>query len=884
MVPVNKVFASSRFARPVLCALLLAAASGLALPTARAEGVGRSIGARMKELERHVLWEGMAGHEALGERAHAAAPARRPAVAKHRPGAAAHRRTQRVRPSLASGLEHPHELLVAPGSAALRPAHAAGLAALAANVRVNNPGGDSGSDIGQSEASIAALGSNILVAWNDGQGFFLNPPSTQGYGYSTNGGVSFVDGGIPPVVTGWNWSSDPIVSVNEKTGAFYYCAMMDSGSTLDPAGENGLGVISGTFSGSLLNWGVPHLVRRNRNNQAFLDKPWMCADSTTGNVYVTYTLFGPVADTIDFQRSANGAQWLDPVHLSANSDAGLVQGSRVAAGPGGELQTVWYAIGTDTSGTTAFQDFFRARRSTNQGVSWGGQSTVAGIYANFGSGAPGFNRENGITFPSLAIDRTHGAYSGRVYVGWNESVNYFTGNYGAGGTKLEAEPANNTFQGATPFVLSATLRGSLPTGGETDLWRFTGSTGQTVVIYADSLDTSLDMSLRLVCGDTTSFLSYSEPGAGLSNLLVYTLPTAGTYYVRCKNFGGSGGYHIQTGVVGLVPGRARDHRDAFAASSDNGTTWNTPVRVSNSPAGYDDWLPELAVSGPSATYGDGHVYAIWYDWRDAAVSTCGGESHVYMARSDNGGGAWNEVGAVTDQQTAWSQVGSNIAPNQGDYLGIFANGTAVYPVWADGRSPGLNPDVYTSTLPLALTPVEAALVSASAETDHVTLVWYDGGDASALGTVQKSADGTNWQNLGAVLPDGTGRLTYVDRDVTPGSRYAYRLSISGNGGAFTTAPTWVNVPVRARFALDGARPNPSLHGLTIGFALPDRSPATLTLFDLAGRRLRAIEVGSLGPGDHVLRLDDGLSLDPGVYLVQLSRGGASLTTRVTLVR
>lgn len=886
----NKASESPRVARPVFVALLLA----LAVPAGvLADGIaGRSIGSRMKEMERRALWEGMREREFHGER-------QAPRLAPHRGGSsrfAARRgsagRGVHARPaarahSLATHMETPREPLASPAPTAVRSARLASLAALAPNVRVNNPSGDSGGNIGQSEASIAALGTDVLAAWNDGEGFFLSPPSTQGYGYSTDGGGTFTDGGIPPVVPGWNWSSDPIVSVNEKTGVFYYAAMMDSGSTTDPAGRNGLGVVSGTFAGSSFTWGTPHLVRRNSNSTAFLDKPWMCADSTSGNVYVTYTSFGVTADTIDFQRSTNGIVWTDPVHLSANSDAGLVQGSRVQVGPAGEVQTVWYAIGTDTSGTTAFQDFFRARRSTSQGVTWGAQSTVAGIYSNFGSGAPGFNRENGITFPSLGIDRTHGAFSGRMYVGWNESVNFYTGNYGAGGSISENVPDNgfnNVYANAKPFTLNATLRGALPTSGETDMFKFTGGAGQTVVLYVDSLDTSLDMSLRLVCGDTTSFLAYSEPGAGSSNLIVFTLPVAGSYYVRCKNFGGAGGYRIRSGTVGLLPGRARDHRDAFVASSSDGSTWNTPVRVSNSPAGYDDWLPEVAVSGPSAAYGDGHVYAIWYDWRDANPSTCGAVSHVYMARSDNGGASWSEVGAVTDQQTAWSQVNSNIAPNQGDYLGLFANGDAVYPVWADGRSPGLNPDVYTVTLPLGLTPTEAALVSATAQPDHVTLVWYDGGDASALGTVQKSLDGTSWQNLGAVLPDGTGRLTYVDRDVTPGGRYAYRLAISGSSGAFTTAPTWVDVPVRARFALEGARPNPSLHGLTVGFALPDGAPATLALYDLAGRRLRAVAVGTLGAGDHVLRLDDGLALGPGVYLVRLTRGGESLVTRATLVR
>src|SRR5439155_26200655 len=129
------------------------------------------------------------------------------------------------------------------------------------------------------------------------------------------------------------------------------------------------------------------------------------------------------------------------------------------------------------------------------------------------------------------------------------------------------------------------------------------------------------------------------------------------------------------------------------------------------------------------------------------------------SRSEDGGTTWHELSSpVTDQRTAWSHVATNIQPNQGDYLGLFANGDAVYPVWADGRDG--NPNVYTDRLPLQLTPVEAALASVCAEPGRVTLTWTDGGDGAATGTVEKSGDGIAWERLGTVLPDGLGQLTW----------------------------------------------------------------------------------------------------------------------------
>jgi len=57
---------------------------------------------------------------------------------------------------------------------------------------------------GQSETSIAAAGPYVVEAWNDGTGFFapcgspLNKEELTGFGFSNNGGASFIDlGGLP---------------------------------------------------------------------------------------------------------------------------------------------------------------------------------------------------------------------------------------------------------------------------------------------------------------------------------------------------------------------------------------------------------------------------------------------------------------------------------------------------------------------------------------------------------------------------------------------------------------------------------------------------------------------------------------------------------------
>jgi len=93
----------------------------------------------------------------------------------------------------------------------------------------------------------------------------------------------------------------------------------------------------------------------------------------------------------------------------------------------------------------------------------------------------------------------------------------------------------------------------------------------------------------------------------------------------------------------------------------------------------------------------------------------------------------------------------------------------------------------------------------------------------------------------------------------------------------------VDVPLAPGFALTGCRPNPAQQDLRVAFALPDESPARLELFDVAGRRVAAREVGALGGGSHLLTLGNGTRFPAGVYLLRLSRGARSLTARA-LVR
>ena len=749
------------------------------------------------------------------------------------------------------------------------------LNALGPNLLVNDTTGDRFSAAGQAEPAIAAWGNYVLVAWNDGQGFENGPDSDlMGYGYSTDGGVTFHDGGdIPRPTANARWSSDPVLAVNEKTGEFYFVGLIEP-----TASSNGLAIARATFSGTSISWSASHIIRSVSNTTDFIDKPWVAADSSSGRLYVSYTRFFSTADVIEFQRSTTAWNvWGPAVPMNTAGSNGLVQGSRPAVGPAGEVYVIWKEIGLIDA------DFFRIRKSTNQGSSFGTAATAATLYDNFGTGAPGFNRERGITFPAIAVDRSHGPDNGRVYVAWNECINWYRDIdvLGSGGVRNEAEQ-NSGPNSATAFTPGEKLVGSFSNVGDIDFWKFNPTQGTTYTFWCDSIPNSL-YSMRVICSDDTTRLNLSgdldPPADNQNGFIVWTCPSAGEYYVRMfSNIPGnlSGSYYrILTGANSVGPEPGRDQRDVMVVSAIDGQSFGAPTRPNTDPAYFDNWLPEITVSG------DGRLFAFWYGWHEASPTTCGGESNLYVARSDDAGQSWRDVGRVTDETTPWSRTFSNIQPNQGDYLALFANDVTLYHAWTDGRLG--NPDIYALVLPLSSTPTLVSLLNADAQPNRITVSWYAASEQVSEAYVYR-LEGADWDLKGVIQRDGLHRLTYIDNDVSPGVRYTYRLGVRDGSIERYLGQVSVIAPSLQKLRIESVRPNPTVREVWVSFTLPRLSGAQLSLVDITGRRVRQREVGSLGEGKHLLNLAEGSLLPAGVYVVRLEQGGRVQTARVSVIR
>jgi hypothetical protein len=169
-------------------------------------------------------------------------------------------------------------------------------------------------------------------------------------------------------------------------------------------------------------------------------------------------------------------------------------------------------------------------------------------------------------------------------------------------------------------------------------------------------------------------------------------------------------------------------------------------------------------------------------------------------------------------------------------------------------------------------PALATLASAIAKPGQVDLSWYAQQSTSA--TVYRRTIETDWSALGPADSRGDGLLTYTDRAVTAG-RYAYRLGVDQQ----FTPESWVDVPSGFTLALEGFNPNPAAGAFQIAFTLPSDSPTSLDVYSVSGRRVLSRDVGSMGPGNHVIDFASHTEMGPGVYWVRITQAGKTLTKK-----
>jgi histidinol-phosphate aminotransferase len=96
-----------------------------------------------------------------------------------------------------------------------------------------------------------------------------------------------------------------------------------------------------------------------------------------------------------------------------------------------------------------------------------------------------------------------------------------------------------------------------------------------------------------------------------------------------------------------------------------------------------------------------------------------------------------------------------------------------------------------------------------------------------------------------------------------------------------------SVPPSA-LAVAATYPNPFNATCKIKLSIPSGEPVTLTIYDLAGRKIRVLKSGRMGPGVHTVTWDGrdhaGRTVASGTYVLNLIQGEFATSSRVSLVK
>ena len=126
-----------------------------------------------------------------------------------------------------------------------------------------------------------------------------------------------------------------------------------------------------------------------------------------------------------------------------------------------------------------------------------------------------------------------------------------------------------------------------------------------------------------------------------------------------------------------------------------------------------------------------------------------------------------------------------------------------------------------------------------------------------------------------LCPPGPYLLFLVTADGVPSEARIVRVS--------GPPRTDVAPPRGTSLAIHGTLPQPASGPLRIWLTLATQNPATLTLFDVTGRKIGSEEVGYLGVGSHVVAPRQG-PVRSGIYLARLTQDGRSVACRIAVLR
>jgi len=253
----------------------------------------------------------------------------------------------------------------------------------------------------QSETSMAVYGDVIVVAFNDSRGFYCPNHSTVGWAFSLDGGQSFADGGtLPGAPILWS-NGDPQVAVGPD-GTFYVSGISNN--------FRGMSISRGTITPDGISWTDPVQATFGSANT---DKEALAVDQNTGTIYMAYDVGTARVEVVRSDDQA--ASWTTPTVLPTYGGIGAFP----VVDANGRLYVTWLVGWPSTS------QFVVNSYSDDGGQTFSAPVQILNVCPIT---VQGFSRGQMPAFPSVAIDRSGGAFDGRIYVTFHSACSEVAGN------------------------------------------------------------------------------------------------------------------------------------------------------------------------------------------------------------------------------------------------------------------------------------------------------------------------------------------------------------------------------------------------------------------------------------------------------------------------
>lgn len=691
-----------------------------------------------------------------------------------------------------------------------------------ANVRMNNPSGDADNEV-QSAVQVAASQNRVVACWFDSRG--LNTPATAppntlvGYGWSTDYGQTWTDGGNMPRLTADSQVQNARLT-SDGQGSFYLTARI----TTNLSGTNGtaIGLWKGTFTGSTFAWGAPTLLNALSGTTEILDNPFVVVAPGSPVVYVAWTRYmtGLTQGRIEIIRSDDGGTiWTSPVTIDQNYVDRRPGHVRLAIGSAGEVYAVWQAWADFTYFYCLIDDYRQATqpiyfsRSVDSGATWVPPITVMnqGVMGRIVVG-PGEIASFDAMTPALAVDTSGGSQNGTVYVTAAQSAAWTLAD-SSGTTLTETGPDEWPTQPAGVLLPNDDATGTWTATSDNDYWAIDLVAGQNVFLHLSPPNftcptpNGMSTTMRLYAADVPladahpdTLLANQVRTTGTPTTIQFACQRTGRYYIRV--FTGSASalnltYRLRTRLVTwATPTPANPERDAkevvLCVSTNQGSSWSQPIRVNDSPAG----LIESQSSVVTDETGIARIF--WHDRREGVLSpglvNQAQPSDVFMASYSGTTPAVAGAQRLSDQSGAFAGISRSTA-YPGNFNGAWQAGGRLYMAWADGRSRsssgGTSVDAWLNVLDFYApqTSITSGPVDGTVTNQTSTTFFWSGTDS-----VSASEDLTySWSINGGDFTAPSADTMVVVNTLLPGTQ-TFRVRAHDEAGNIDSMPaerSWI---------------------------------------------------------------------------------------------